>query len=92
MANTITITSAKEVLAGWDGMIEVSVQKIGDAGADGNAYTDIEEAVADFNACIHQYESYKFATYMISFSKTWPDDPDDEYSSWRTEFVFGAVV
>ena len=92
MANTITITSAKEALAGWDGMIEVSVQKIGDAGIDGTTYNDIEEAVADFNACILQYENYKFATYMISFSKTWPDGPEDEYSSWRTKFVFGAVV
>lgn len=92
MSKTITVARAKEALAGWDGMIEVSVQKIGDAGIDGNTYNDIEEAVADFNASIIQYENYKFGGHMVTLSKTWPEDPDDEYSSWESETAILELV
>lgn len=92
MSKTISVAHAKEALAGWDGMIEVSVQKIGDAGIDGNAYSDIEEAVAEFNANIIQYENYMFGGHMVTLSKAWPEDPDDEYSSWESEPVIVELV
>lgn len=92
MSKTITVSRAKKALAGWDGMIEVSVQNIGDAGIDGNTYSDIEEAVADFNADILQYENYMFGCHMVTLSKTWPEDPDDEYSSWESEPVIVELV
>lgn len=89
---TLTVSRAKKALAGWDGMIEVSVQKIGDAGIDGNAYSDIEEAVAEFNENITQYENYKFGGHMVTLSKTWLEEPDDEYSSWESEPVIVELV
>ena len=89
---TITVSSAKEALAGWDGMIEVSIQKVGDGGIDGNAYSDIEDAVADFNESVTQYENYKFGVHMVILSKTWPEDSHDEYSSWKSEPVIVKIV
>lgn len=92
MTKTITVSHAKEALDGWEGMIEVSVQKVGDCGINGNSYSDIEEAVADFNESVTQYENYKFGVHMVILSKTWPEDSDDEYSSWKSEPVIVSIL
>lgn len=89
---TITLAEATEALDGWDGMVEVSVQQVGDAGIDGNGYDSIEQAVADFNDYVRDYASDPHDCYVITLSKTWPEDPEDEYTSWETEPVITKTV
>lgn len=89
---TITVSRAKEALAGWDGMIEVSVRKVGDGRIDGNTCGNIEEAVTDFNESVIQYEGCKLGVHMVILSKTWPEDSDDEYSSWKSEPVIVSIL
>ena len=89
---TITVSRAKEALAGWDGMIEVSFHKIGNGAVSSVAYDDIEYAVAYFNKIVTWYESGKFGGHMVILSKTWPEDSHDEYSSWKSEPVIVKIV
>ena len=92
---TITVSHAKEALAGWDGMIEVSFHKIGDAEIDSITYDDIEYAVSDFNEIVTWYESGKFGGHMVILSKTWMEEPEDGYSrwsSWKSEPVIVRIV
>lgn len=89
---TITVSRAKEALAGWDGLIEVSVHKIGDSVTDSVAYDDIAYAVSDFNKIVTWYESGKFGGQMVILSKTWMEEPEDGYSSWKSEPVIVRIV
>lgn len=92
---TITVSRAKEALAGWDGMIEVSVQKIGDAGINSIGYSDIECAVSYFNENVIWYDSGNFGGRMVILSKTWLEEPQDgclRWASWKSEPVIVRIV
>lgn len=92
---TITVSRAKKALAGWDGMVEVSVHKIGDSVTDSVAYDDIAYAVADFNRIVNRYENNKLGGHMVILSKTWLEEPQDgcsRWSSWKSEPVIVRIV
>lgn len=92
---TITVSHAKETLAGWEGMVEVSFHKIGDSVTDSVAYDDIAYAVADFNEIVTWYESGNFGGHMVILSKTWLEEPEDgclRWSSWKSEPVIVRIV
>lgn len=89
---TITVSRAKKAFDGWDGLIEVSVQKIGDYVIDSTSYSDIEYAVADFNEIIIQYENCKPGGHIVVLSKAWLEEPDDGYSMWKSEPVIVKIV
>lgn len=87
---TITVSHAKEALADWDGMVEVSFHKIDDSATVSVAYDDIAYAVAYFNEIVTWYESGNFGGRMVILSKTWMEEPEDgcsRLSSWKSEPV-----
>lgn len=89
---TITVSRAKEALAGWDGMVEVSFHKIGEAEINSIAYSDIESAVFYFNKLVTWYEDNKLGGHIAILSKTWMEKPEDGYSSWKSEPVIVRIV
>lgn len=92
---TITVSCAKKALADWDGMVEVSFHKIGDAEVNSIAYIDIESAVAYFNEIVTWYENNKLGSHMVILSKTWLEEPDNgclRWSSWKSEPVIVRIV
>lgn len=89
---TITVSRAKEALAGWDGMVEVSFHKIGEAEINSIAYSDIESAVSYFNKLVTWYENNKLGGHIAILSKTWMEEPEDGYSSWKSEPVIVRIV
>lgn len=92
MTKTITVEDAKNALARWDGMLEVTVQIISGSGVSGYSFDSIEEAVAEYNDSIRKCSKSRFGCYMVTLSKTWPEDPDDEDSCWESEPVFLELV
>lgn len=92
MTKEITLHDAIEALDGWDGMVTVTVQKASDAGIDGNEYTSVVDAVHDFNSSVRHYEKDPYECHVITLAKTWPEDLDDEYTSWEVEPVITATV
>mgnify|MGYP001777385640 CR=1 FL=1 len=92
MTKTITVSRAKEALAGWDGMIEVSFHKIGEAEINSIAYSDIESAVSYFNKLVTWYEDNKLGGHIAILSKTWMEEPEDGYSSWKSEPVIVRIA
>lgn len=92
---TIMVSSAKEALAGWDGMIEVSSHKIGDDEINSIVYSNIASAVECFNEIVTWYDSGKLGGHMVILSKTWMEEPEDgcsRWSSWKSEPVIVRIV
>lgn len=92
MTKTITVDEATKALDGWDGMLEVTVQKIGAAGITGYSFDDIEEAVAEYNESIRENSRNLYGGYMVTLAKTWPEDSNNEDTSWKNEVVFLELV
>lgn len=92
MENEITVEQAMDALNGWDGAVSVTVQKVGDGCIDGNTYGSVERAVEDFNASVRECSADPYWNHDVSLCMTWPDEPDDEDSSWLTEPVITVTV
>lgn len=92
MEKEITFEQAVRALNGWDGAVSVTVQKVGDGGIDGNTYGSVEQAVEDFNASVRECAADPYWNHDVSLCMTWPDDPEDECSSWLTEPVITVTV
>lgn len=92
MEKEITVEQAVAALKGWVGAVCVTVQKVGDGGIDGNTYGSVEQAVEDFNASVRECAADPYWNHDVSLCMTWPDDPNDEDSSWLTEPVITVTV
>ena len=61
----------------WSGCYSVSVQKIGDGGADGWTFDDIHDAYSAYEREFEDLESDPWG-YKIELALTWPDDDNGE--------------